>query len=151
MHCTNCGTKNENDSVYCIKCGQNIKKEIICQQCQNANPLIAEYCHKCGTKLKKVETADNNVPYTTFTIAAVFLAILGVVAGTTSGAVYLALIAVGFYFRQKIAFGASIILIGGFFMLNAPLATPIMTMFNLFIGLFGLISLGILLLEIKEK
>ena len=150
MYCTNCGTKNDNDSIYCMKCRHNLKKEIMCLQCQTENPLTAEYCHKCGTKLK-VENTDNNIPYTNFTIAAVFLAILGVFAGTTSGAVYLALIAVAFYFKRKIAFGASMILIGGFLMLNAPLATPIMTIFNLLIGLFGIISLGILLLEMKEN
>lgn len=28
MHCKNCGQKNEDDSKYCIKCGQSLGKEV---------------------------------------------------------------------------------------------------------------------------
>lgn len=151
MYCPKCGTKNDNNSIYCIKCRNKLKNDLICPKCQTENPPIAEYCYKCGTKIDPLENVENKIPYMAFSVAAVFLAILGVIAGTIGGAVFLGLLAVGFYFRQKIAFGAAMILMGGFLMLNAPLATPSMTIFNLLIGLFGLISLGILIVEVKEK
>jgi ribosomal protein L40E/uncharacterized membrane protein YgdD (TMEM256/DUF423 family) len=60
VYCRYCGMENENDAVFCQKCGKPMSgkqtakpslSEIFCQYCGTKNEKHAVYCKKCGKKI----------------------------------------------------------------------------------------------------
>lgn len=59
--CPVCGYKNEKDSKYCEKCGEELiktaeieeGKDIVCPICGTENDADSKYCSRCGEELKK--------------------------------------------------------------------------------------------------
>ncbi|MFX1297944.1 MAG: zinc ribbon domain-containing protein, partial [Promethearchaeota archaeon] len=61
--CPKCGSENPTDGIYCIVCGNSIKKvdieffspkkSIICPKCGVINPEKAYYCYDCGSSISE--------------------------------------------------------------------------------------------------
>lgn len=65
--CSNCGTYNKKDAVFCKKCGKDLNSEsmikekkadrmvgeIVCSQCSQKNSSDSKYCNYCGFDLTK--------------------------------------------------------------------------------------------------
>lgn len=63
MKCSNCNTQNENDSKFCIKCGNKLEQKEddainFCSECGIKKRISDKFCINCGHEF---ETADNNV------------------------------------------------------------------------------------------
>ena len=50
-YCSNCGTSNDKDSLFCKKCGNKLEKIKICPKCNNSVSMDSAFCSKCGEKL----------------------------------------------------------------------------------------------------
>lgn len=54
MYCTNCGSKLEEDSVFCSKCGthkDSTDKYFYCEKCGTKISEDAAFCTECGTPI----------------------------------------------------------------------------------------------------
>ena len=65
MFCSKCGAENEDEALFCNKCGEKFNKnssqptEKICPKCNEKNEIESDFCEKCGTKLDNNHT-DNS-------------------------------------------------------------------------------------------
>jgi hypothetical protein len=48
--CTGCGNINPNKSIFCNKCGSELRT--CCSKCDNFNPAGSAFCNKCGFTLR---------------------------------------------------------------------------------------------------
>jgi class 3 adenylate cyclase len=60
MKCPRCQFENEEESKFCLECGE--KLEFQCSQCGKILPLTAKFCNGCGHQLEKVSEAEKAVP-----------------------------------------------------------------------------------------
>ena len=51
--CPKCGAKNNNSSNFCINCGLNLNKVMVCPKCGSYGTL--KFCTECGSPLKKLK------------------------------------------------------------------------------------------------
>jgi predicted amidophosphoribosyltransferase len=59
--CPQCGSKNPQESEYCINCGRQLKIKMDSKKCSNCgfeNLEVAEFCIECG---KKFISTENNL------------------------------------------------------------------------------------------
>lgn len=53
MYCKYCGYENEEDAVFCIRCGKKLDGKLICPSCGIENEEDARFCKECGAELLK--------------------------------------------------------------------------------------------------
>lgn len=61
--CKNCGEVNDNQTQFCINCGQDVfieRQDATCPSCKESVPLEAVFCPNCGQKLLNVETISQD-------------------------------------------------------------------------------------------
>ncbi|MDE7100621.1 MAG: zinc ribbon domain-containing protein [Anaeroplasmataceae bacterium] len=66
MICKKCGNENNDEAVFCSKCGSRLSDKIPCKKCGKENDSDAQFCIYCGNKLEEesnevVNTAPTNV------------------------------------------------------------------------------------------
>ncbi len=66
MFCSKCGAENEDNAVFCTRCGEKFNKtssqtnEKICPNCNLKNDIESEFCEKCGTQLKENNNTNDS-------------------------------------------------------------------------------------------
>ena len=50
MYCKKCGAKLHDEANFCMKCGEQVNKELHCKNCGVTLPADASFCYKCGVK-----------------------------------------------------------------------------------------------------
>ncbi len=58
MICSGCGAENDNNAIFCNKCGKSLMQERICKNCNTVNKADAVFCEKCGSRLHEDKTSD---------------------------------------------------------------------------------------------
>ena len=56
MHCRNCGSKLDDDALFCMNCGVKLSETLTskyCFQCGNKLDEDAVFCTKCGRRLEE--------------------------------------------------------------------------------------------------
>lgn len=64
--CSNCGSQNENDALYCDNCGQPLENKNVapmktCPRCNTANKVEDQFCNNCGFKFNPKAQDTNKV------------------------------------------------------------------------------------------
>lgn len=59
--CPHCKFKNPEKSIFCVKCGKKLEKNINtkCNVCGTINPETAKFCIKCGNNLTNQKSTKN--------------------------------------------------------------------------------------------
>ena len=56
MNCPKCNFDNEQDAIYCEKCGTKlIEEKLVCPNCGTENNPNAKFCKRCGMNLNETE------------------------------------------------------------------------------------------------
>lgn len=61
MICARCGQENQQDAVFCKKCGRRLDGNSICPTCGKLTPADGEYCIYCGSNRNAI--VDKNLPF----------------------------------------------------------------------------------------
>lgn len=62
MYCANCGTKNDDRSVFCINCGQQLKSNVVVGEERNSAERKPESLHMAATETKIRKRSAKLVP-----------------------------------------------------------------------------------------
>lgn len=60
MICARCGQENQQDAVFCKKCGRRLDGNSICPTCGKLTPADGEYCIYCGSNRNAI--VEKNLP-----------------------------------------------------------------------------------------
>lgn len=63
MICKKCGNENNEEAVFCSKCGSRLSDKIPCSKCGKENDSNALFCIYCGNKLEESNEVVDTAGY----------------------------------------------------------------------------------------
>ncbi len=70
MQCSNCGAQIDENSKFCIECGNKIDQEVECPECSAKFPPNTKFCTNCGTKIGETIPEEVKCPKCSKTLPA---------------------------------------------------------------------------------
>lgn len=58
-NCPKCGTANDTDAIFCMKCGEKLDKPQFCKKCGEKVEYDMMFCPACGTRLMEDDRSPN--------------------------------------------------------------------------------------------